>query len=122
MKKINVLFIILSIVTYSGFAQENQSFDFKSVQEMKRQHGFPDPFLKPDGSRVETKEDWEMQRQYIKAMLAHYQYGDMPPTPKNVVVKETLSEEIYDGIAQRKLYTLYDYRILCIIYKYFISY
>lgn len=106
MKKINVLFIILGIVMNNGFAQENQSFDFKSVQEMKRQHGFPDPFLKPDGSRVETKEEWELQRQYIKAMLAHYQYGDMPPTPKNVVVKETLSEEIYDGIAQRKLYTL----------------
>ena len=73
-RKTPILFIILGIVMNNGFAQEIQSVDFKPVQELKRQHGLPDPFLKPDGSRVETKEDWEMQRQYIKAMLAHYQY------------------------------------------------
>lgn len=105
-RKTPILFIILGIVMINGYAQEIHSIDFKSVQELKRQHGLQDPFLKPDGSRVETKEDWEMQRKYIKAMLAHYQYGEMPPTPKDVVVKETLSEEIFEGIALRELYTL----------------
>ena len=39
-------------------------------------------------------------------MLAFYQYGEMPPTPVDAVVTETLSEKIYDGAAVRKLYTL----------------
>ena len=39
-------------------------------------------------------------------MLAHYQYREMPPTPKDAVVNETLSEEIYSGTATKKLYTL----------------
>lgn len=89
-----------------GYAQKSQSYDFKPVQELKRQHGLQDPFLKPDRNRVQTKKDWELQRKYIKAMLAHYQYGEMPPVPKDVVVKETLSEEIYDDTAEKKLYTL----------------
>ncbi len=83
-----------------------EDYSFKSLKQLKRQHGLQDPFLKPDGQRVSTKEEWQKQRQYIKAMLAHFQYGEMPPVPKNVIVKETLSEEIYDGAAIRKEYTL----------------
>lgn len=87
-------------------AQNSNTHNFKPVQELKRQHGLQNPFLKPDGSRVASKAEWEMQREYIKAMLAHYQYGEMPPTPEDIVIKETLSEDIFDGKATRKLYTL----------------
>lgn len=106
MRTTSILIIILCMSMNIGYAQNRQSYDFKPVQELKRQHGLQDPFLKPDRNRVQKKEDWEIQRQYIKAMLAHYQYGEMPPIPKDVVVKETLSEKIYDGTAVRKLYTL----------------
>jgi hypothetical protein len=87
-------------------AQSGETYDFKPVQELRRHRGLQDPFLKPDGERVSTKAEWAEQRQYIKAMLEHYQYGEMPPVPKDVKVEETLSEDIYDGTATRKLYTL----------------
>jgi hypothetical protein len=106
MKIKQVLFVVLCLVTDLGMAQKMESFDFKPVQELKRHRGFQDPFLKPDGNRVQTEEDWKKQRKYIKSMLAHYQYGQMPPTPADVLVKETLSKDMYDGAAVRKLYIL----------------
>jgi hypothetical protein len=90
-------------------AQNNstkEKLEWKVVTELKYQAGLPDPFLKQDGSRVKSKEEWLKQREFIKAMLTHYQYGTMPPSPQNVGIKETLSEEIFDGLATRKLYTL----------------
>lgn len=101
--------IVLAILFFAStfiHAQKVEFIGFKSVQKLKRQHGLQDPFLKPDGKRVENKEEWHKQRQYIKSMLAHYQYGEMPATPEDVLVKETLSEAIYNGTAVRKLYTL----------------
>jgi len=106
MKYILFLTAFLVCLVYVSHSQNVESFEFKPVQKLKRQHGLPDPFLKRDGKRVASKEEWELQRQYIKAMLAHYQYGEMPPSPKDVVVKETLSEAIYDGTVIRKLYAL----------------
>ena len=100
------LFLLLCGVNAIVFAQQDASFNFLEVQKLNRQHGFQDPFLKSDGNRVSTREEWSGQREYIKSMLAHYQYGEMPPTPKDVVVKETFSEEFYNGKAVRKLYTL----------------
>ena len=101
-----LIFWILFLAVYSGRAQVSESYDFKPVQQLKMQHGLPDPFVNPDGERVSTKEEWAEQVSYIKSMLEHYQYGEMPPTPKDAIVKETLSEEIYDGSAIRKSYTL----------------
>ncbi len=101
-----ILLVLLALTVNITSAQNIESYIFKPVQELKRNKGLPDPFLKSDGSRVMTKKEWAEQRKYIKAMLEFYQYSSMPPTPKDVVVKETLSEEIYDGTATRKLYTL----------------
>ena len=101
-----LLLTILSLMIGIAHAQYAESYDFKPVQELKRHVGLQDPFIKPDGKRVETKEEWAAQRQYIISMLTHYQYGEMPPAPRDVIVKETLSEGIYDGMATRKLYAL----------------
>ena len=43
--------------------------DLPSIPEL------PDPFEKPDGSRVMTPEEWPAQREYLKELLAHYLYG-----------------------------------------------
>ncbi|HEC42446.1 MAG TPA: hypothetical protein ENI20_06425 [Bacteroides sp.] len=106
MRKTLFLLPLLFACALGAFAQSPESYDFKPVQQLRRQHGLPDPFKKPNGERVTSKEEWEVQREYIKAMLAHYQYGEMPGAPDNEIVKETLSEEIYDGEAIRKLYTM----------------
>jgi hypothetical protein len=101
-----MVWIVLLLLTGSAHAQYTASCDFRPVRELKRHAGLQDPFIKPDGSRVESFEEWEVQRSYIKAMLAHYQYGEMPPLPKNVSVRETVSEAVYNGTATRKLYIL----------------
>ncbi len=55
--------------------------NFPPVEELPVQVGFPDPFLMADGRRVANEADWSLQRDYLKAMLAHYLYGRMPPKP-----------------------------------------
>ncbi len=52
-----------------------------------------------DGSRVKSREDWSRQRDYLKAMLAHYQYGHMPPRPEKLDIKQTSSADVLDGKA-----------------------
>ncbi|MCX6327856.1 MAG: hypothetical protein NT144_14615 [Bacteroidia bacterium] len=107
MKKLKISFVILYIVINVSYAQNNViNYQWKTAKEFIRQGGLPDPFLKPDGSRIKSHEEWPEQRKYIIAMLEHYQYGTMPLTPKDAVIKETLSEDIYNGTATRKLYTL----------------
>jgi len=101
-----VLVIFLCLVCHIIRGQKVKSYDFKSVQELPRHKGLQDPFLKSDGNRVVTREEWSEQRKYIRSLLAHYQYGSIPPTPEDVEVDEVLSEDIFDGKATRKLYTL----------------
>ena len=102
-------FMILSaglLNAQPAYTYEGKEYQWEDVTEFKEQIGLPDPFLKPDGTRVQSKEEWTGQQKYIKAMLAHYQYGTMPPAPEHPKVKETLSEDLFDGLATRKLYTL----------------
>jgi dienelactone hydrolase len=54
----------------------------------------PDPFLRADGSRVRAKDDWPVQRQELLAKVLHYEYGPLPPVPKNVVAKELSAKKI----------------------------
>lgn len=62
----------------------------------------PDPFLMNNGKRVKSKADWAKRRKEIKAMMLYYQYGHMPPAPKNVTAKVLSSETVYDGGATKK--------------------
>lgn len=41
----------------------------------------PDPFLKPDGTRVKSREEWKAQRAWLRDMILHYEYGNVPPAP-----------------------------------------
>ena len=99
-----LLFVVL-FLDYS-FSQEEIRYTFKPVQELHRQHGLQDPFLMHDGKRVSSLEEWKKQRQYIKAMLKYYQYGEMPSAPQHVVVTETSSTKILNGTAEQKLYVM----------------
>ena len=74
-------------------------YDFSSKSELKAIHELPDPFLKPEGTRVQTREEWPEQREYLKAMLTHYLYGTMPPPPGNTRGKVTFSRKVYNGRA-----------------------
>ena len=59
-------------------------YSFKPFEQLEEIHQLPDPFLKPDGTRISNADEWPQQRQYLKEMLAYYLYGEMPPSPGNV--------------------------------------
>ncbi len=41
----------------------------------------PDPFLKADGERITTKDQWQARRAEIKAMIEKYDVGAKPGRP-----------------------------------------
>lgn len=75
------------------------SYQFLPYEALPVIDELPDPFIKPDGSRVSSPSEWEEQRKYLKAMLAHYLYGEMPPAPGNVSGNVVCSESALDGKA-----------------------
>ncbi|MFP6900351.1 MAG: hypothetical protein VCA36_05375, partial [Opitutales bacterium] len=81
---------------------------FPPVNKLPVIKGLPDPFLKPDGGRVENMEEWTAQRERLKALLAHYMYGKMPPRPtaEQVAFKKTFSQKAFSGKALQENYTL----------------
>jgi len=88
------------------FFDRHLKTEFADVEDLPLQKGLPDPFLMPGGKRVQTRQDWEKQRKYIKAMLAHYLYGQIPPLPKEIEVEQIASEPVYDGKGVEEQYTL----------------
>jgi len=88
------------------FFDRHLKTEFADVEDLPLQKGLPDPFLMPDGKRVQTLQDWRKQREYIKAMLAHYLYGHMPPRPKKIEIKQVDSKSIYNSKGVEEQYTL----------------
>jgi hypothetical protein len=84
----------------------NTSLDAASrmptVDELPDIRKLPDPFLMNNGKRVKSRADWTKRRKEIKAMMLYYQYGRMPPAPKNVTAKVLSSEAVYEGGATKK--------------------
>ena len=76
--------------------------DMPNVDKLPDVKELPNPFLMNDGTRVETKADWVRRREEIKAMMLYYQYGHMPPAPKNITAKELSSEIVYNSGATKK--------------------
>ena len=83
-----------------------QTCTFLPVSRLPVQDGMPDPFVKADGTRVTSKDEWPAQREYLKAMMAHYQYGVMPPRPKTFDLKRTESKRVFDGKAVQEHYAI----------------
>ena len=79
---------------------------FPNVEDLPEQKGMPDPFLMPNGKRVQTAQDWDTQRETIKAMLEYYLYGSIPPLPRDVEFEKNSSQLIYDDKAVEAQYTL----------------
>lgn len=79
---------------------------FPPVEELPVHDGMPDPFVKPDGIRVKSREEWFTQRVYLKAMLTHYLYGSMPPRPDQFDLIRVKSKPVFDSDAVQELYAI----------------
>ena len=81
---------VLAIVLMSHFsrAAETEPMDLPIKAQL------PDPFALENGARLATPEQWRARREAIKAQLAFYEYGALPPAPDNVrVVEKTMSAD-----------------------------
>ncbi len=76
-----------------------QRYDFLPREQLKAIPELPDPFVGPDGVRVQSPVEWPAQREYLKAMLAHYLYGHMPAEPGAVSGQLLYSRPVYAGRA-----------------------
>ena len=87
------VFCFVSLVAVTLLSEKSlangrkSSTDFPPVGELTVLDGMPDPFVKSDGARISSTKEWSDQRRYLKAMLAHYHYGAMPPRPKQFDLK-----------------------------------
>ena len=61
------------------------------VTELTVLGALPDPFLRPDGSRLQKPEDWQAQRAALLKTAVELQYGALPPQPEFLEV-ETLTD------------------------------
>ncbi|MGB0580450.1 MAG: serine hydrolase, partial [Limisphaerales bacterium] len=78
---------------------------FSPVEDLAGETGLPDPFRRPDGSRVTNREDWKTQREWLKQLLAHYMYGRMPPRPTadQVTIRQIDAEPIFGNAMRVRL-------------------
>jgi len=88
------------------FFDRHLKMTFPTVENLPVQKGMPDPFLMADGRRVQTVQDWQAQRAYIRAMLEHYLYGCIPPLPEKIEVEKTGAESVDHGKGLEERYTL----------------
>ncbi|MBN1904304.1 MAG: hypothetical protein JW927_04320 [Deltaproteobacteria bacterium] len=49
----------------------------------------PDPFTFFNGSKVKSREEWDMRRDEIKELAQYYEYGSMPGKPDSVTARLT---------------------------------
>jgi len=70
--------------------------------------GLPDPLVRLDGTRVETKRQWlKTRRPELERLYAHYMYGALPPQPAKPEFKVIASyPDFLEGQATLKLVTI----------------
>lgn len=104
-KKIVIVIPVLSLLgvtSCTGIAPQ-RAVKMPDVDELPDIKELPDPFVMNSGRRVKTRADWAKRREEIKAIIMYYQYGHMPPAPKNITAQELFSETVYGGATKKHI-------------------
>ncbi len=66
----------------------------QSAEVAEANSQLPDPFALGNGTRVSTPAQWRAHRATLKAQLARYEYGELPPAPHHArVIEKTATPE-----------------------------
>ncbi len=98
----------LLLVLLAGCASHESSRQFPSANELPAQPNLPDPLAMMDGHKVSSQSQWYKQRRpELKALFAHYMYGQISPAPRAMQVT-TLGQypDFLDGKATLRLLRL----------------
>ena len=87
-------------------AQVFRKFDFPSIERLPKQSNLADLFKTIEGESILSKSCWLEHREYLKAMLAHYQYGHMPPRPNGIKLQLEKMDVLFQGKGLRYTGTL----------------
>ncbi len=91
--------MLLSLACALGlFAVLGQSQNYPPADSLPVLSELPDPFLRSDGTRIRSKREWESQRKALLKTVLHYEYGELPPTPRTLKA-EVLSTTAIEGVA-----------------------
>jgi len=74
---------------------------FPSAEQLPVQPTLPPLLARLTDAKEISMNRWEEQRSYLKEMLAHYQYGQMPPKPDDFLVKTLGVESTEQWIEER---------------------
>lgn len=103
------LIIVLSVFFQSGCLQARDSSpDFPEVNELPVIKQLPNPFVKTDGTSIQSKEDWPEQREYLKSLLTHYLYGTAPTRPdiSKIKLQQLHRAPIFDETGLEEHYSI----------------
>jgi hypothetical protein len=77
--------VLITMATSSRCYTQNirSSLNFPPVDSLTDNFMMPDPFKRLDETRISSLSQWPEQRTYLKALLQHYLYGYIPPSPKD---------------------------------------
>ncbi|HRR56611.1 MAG TPA: acetylxylan esterase [Acidobacteriota bacterium] len=102
----DVRYLLLAVLTVvPGTVLSGQPTDSINYDEAKvPNYVLPDPLVLPDGSRVETPEDWWLkQRPRLLRLFETEMYGKAPRLPAKIDVKELgRDSKALGGLAERK--------------------
>src|SRR5205814_2866695 len=75
---------------------------FPPVDQLPSIKELPDPMTFLDGSKVQSPQDWSRRHAELKALIQYYEYGHLPPAPKNVKATEIATQALPNLAATEK--------------------
>ena len=100
----------LSAALLCGCSTMNTSpkISFARIDQLTAVSALPDPLLTSNGRKVTTARDWNNERRpELKALFAHYMYGEIPPKPsRRNFDTHIVDKKFLNGAATLKLVTI----------------
>lgn len=81
------------------------NFAVKTINELTECDVLPPVLSDKNGKKITTREEWLKNKDYLKSMLRHYMYGDIPDSSAdfNVTGENLFSEEVFNRQALHEL-------------------
>src|SRR3954464_11633956 len=84
----------LSLVALAAIGVATQTAPPLDVETLPVIAELPDPFLKEGGERIHARSEWKAQRKVLIDKVLRYEYGPLPPVPRNVAGRELSSKPL----------------------------
>jgi len=101
-----LFFLMLTSLSCSSSGGKPRAIKLPGVDELPAVQELPNPFRMNDGSPVTSRNDWAARRQELADAILYYEYGQMPPPPRNVRASEVASKPVEGLDATEKQITL----------------